>query len=364
MGGGAFVAVRAARHLTREDLAGKIIDVHSHVGVSLKAYGLGEYPYAQTIEGLAYRQDAGPVDANVVFPFTADLYFEPTRLMDGEMVPARNPISKTPYGLENRLLMREVFRFCPELSSRFLPFVSVDPARAVHEQIAELEALDREFPIYGIKVNPTGCQSKASELLGDGGPLLDFAEERNMPLTFHVTTLSDDPYSQASDTFRIVESRPGLRFCLAHCLLFNKGFLERAQGARNVWVDTAAMKIQVDLVRGLFEGEVPRSSVIDADYSDHVQVMRTLCEMFPETIVWGTDSPAYSYICTRRSAPLVVRPERGRKEGEGGYRSFNYKARYEDEIAALEALAAEPGGELRMRVGSSNALDFVFGREE
>jgi hypothetical protein len=66
--------------------------------------------------------------------------------------------------------------------------------------------------------------------------------------------------------------------------------------------------------------------------------------MFPDTLLWGTDSPAYSWICRR-------------KEGEGLYREFRLKGQYADEIQALQALPPA----LRARVSSENTLDFVFG---
>lgn len=68
------------RHLRKKDLENKIIDAHSHTGVALGSYGRAEYPYAQTVEGLYYRQIQGGVDINIVFPFTADLYVNLPRL--------------------------------------------------------------------------------------------------------------------------------------------------------------------------------------------------------------------------------------------------------------------------------------------
>ena len=165
------------KHLTRDDLQGKVIDAHSHVGVAIKEYCSEEYPYAQTAEGLYYQQLAGGVDVNIVFPFSADLYFEPTKLRAGEKIPAREPLSKSPYQVENRVLLREVFDYRPWRANRFVPFVSVDPGRDVSGQLAELEDLEKKFPIYGIKVIPVGCQSRALELLGQGEPFLDFAQE-------------------------------------------------------------------------------------------------------------------------------------------------------------------------------------------
>lgn len=328
----------------RSELAGRTIDAHTHLGVSLKAYALGEHPFAATAEGLACRLKACDVDMAVVFPFTADLYFDPVELRKGNAVPARDPAGIAPYAAENLLVMREVYDYCPENSGRFLPFVSVDPARAVEAQLRELNELEKRYPIYGIKINPVICQSRALELLGAGAALVDWAEERGLALLFHVSTVADE-YSHAGDIFKVVESRPGLRFCLAHCLLYHEEYLEKAAAAPNVWVDTAAMKIQVELVRELAEkGEIARETLIDADYSDHLAVMRVLAERFADMIIWGSDAPCYSYICRR-------------KQGEGQFRDFNYKATYEDEVAALNALSPE----LRAKVGSRNALDFIFG---
>jgi predicted TIM-barrel fold metal-dependent hydrolase len=334
----------AAPRLTRARLKGKTIDAHTHAGVSLKAYALQEYPYAQTLEGLHSQQQLHGVDVSVVFPFTADLFFEAAPLLEGTLTPAKSPLSPSPYASENRLLLRELYDYCPELVGRFLPFVSIDPARCIPAQIRALEALFAEYPVYGIKVNPVGCQSPARELLGTGQALLDLAEAHELPLLFHATTLPGEDYSQAVDIFKIVERRPNLRFCLAHCLLFSREWLARAQATPNVWVDTAALKIQVESICGLIGNPYPAAGFVEADYSDHIKVLRTLCEMFPDTLLWGTDSPAYSWICRR-------------KEGEGLYREFRLKGQYADEIQALQALPPA----LRARVSSENTLDFVFG---
>ena len=334
----------AGAKLTRAELAGKIIDGHSHAGVSLKAYAANEYPYAQTIEGLRFQQQTGPVDVNVVFPFTADLYFEPAALLTGRLTPATTPLSPIPYAVENRMLLRELYDYCPELRPHFLPFVSIDPARAVAEQVRDLTELAALYPIYGIKVNPVGCQSRAAALLGPGAPLLDLAEAHAWPMLFHVTTLPGDEYSQADDVFQIVDRRPRLRFCLAHCLLFRRRYLERAAATPNVWVDTAALKIQVDAMRPIIGAALPRAEFVDADYADYRQVLHTLGALYPDTIIWGTDSPAYSWICRRF-------------QGANIYQEFNLKGQYADEVAALTALPAA----LRDRVGGGNARDFLFG---
>jgi hypothetical protein len=333
-----------------EALAGKLTDVHTHVGISLKAYANAEYPYAQSLEGLYYRQKANGVDFSVVFTYTPELYFDlPVLLNDGaggRMVPAKKPLkgASAPYVLENRLLYQEIFQFCPELKDRFLPFVSADPVRKIREQLAALEELAAEHPVYGVKISPVFCQSKITGLLEEGEGLLDFAARRDLPVLLHVTVAPEEEFSQAADAFRVVERHPELRFCLAHCIGFNREYLERAAGLSNVWVDTSALKIQVQAAH---QGETfmarPEER-FDWDYSDHLSVMQSLVGRFPDTILWGSDSPYYTYI-------------QRRKQGGDSYRPFALKGTYEQEKAALDALAPE----LRRKVASSNTAAFLFG---
>jgi len=94
------------------------------------------YPCSQSVEDLYYRQIAGGVDVNVVFPFGS------------------YPDSLFPYEIDNRRLLRELHDFCPELSARFLPFVCIDTARQVSEQITAITELATQYPVYGIKINP------------------------------------------------------------------------------------------------------------------------------------------------------------------------------------------------------------------
>lgn len=333
------------KHRSRDELRGKIIDGHSHIGVGIMQYYRGEFPYAQTVEGIYYQQLFGGIDINIVFPLSVDLYCEPELLHKGIISPGKFRVSPTPYEAENRSLMKEVYHYCPELSSRFLPFVCVDPGREVPKQLAELKKLQKTFPFYGIKVNPVGCQSCALELLNSGDMIMEFAKEHNMPLIFHATTAPNDVYSQASDIFKLIEMHSGLRFCLAHCLLFHRGLLSRAAENPNVWVDTAAIKIQVDLARSLAEkGIISYSDLIDVDFTDYREVMNNLCIRYPNTIIWGSDSPAYAYFCRR-------------KQGKNVNEEFSFKGTYEDEIEALNSVPAD----IRKMISNRNTLNFVFG---
>jgi predicted TIM-barrel fold metal-dependent hydrolase len=335
----------AGPHLSAATLAGKVIDIHSHLGFSLKSYARLEYPYGQDLEGLYYRQVANGVDVNVVFPLSADLFFEPSELLAGNVRPARKPLSPVPFGTENRMVLREVFEYCPELKDRFLPFLCVDPGRKVREQIAVLEELRAAYPVYGLKVNPVILQSRVAELLAEGGELLEFARRHRLPMLFHMSSDLSERYSDPEAVFAILEQNPDLRFCLAHCLNFDKLLLEQAAGLPNVWIDTAALKIQVQMYHDNDPKVRPAARRFDADYSDHRRALRSLVEAYPERILWGTDSPAYAYICRR-------------KQAEGQYREYRLKGRHEDEKAALDALP----GELKWKICNENSLRFLFGQ--
>lgn len=333
-------------HLTPADLAGKLIDAHSHVGVYLKAYMCMEFPYAQSLEGLYYKQRANGVDVNVIFPFGPELHFDMHETVAGNAVPAAKPISSVPYGIENAVLMRELFDCCPERKEHFLPFVCADPGREVAAQIAALEQLESKYPIYGIKISPVMCQMPATKLLDEGKPLVEFARTRNIPILFHTTTDARETYSHAELVFQVVDANPDVRFCLAHCIAFHRGYLDRAAAMENVWVDTSALKIQVQLGHESNPIMTTGPDRLDADFSDHRRVMRALVDAYPQTILWGSDSPAYSYIVRRRQG-----------EGPEDFEDFRLKATHEDEVAALEMLSDDQ----RRAVTNTNTLKCLFG---
>ena len=330
--------------LAKKDLAGRVIDAHSHAGVALGMYGRAEYPYAQTIEGLYGQQRQGRVDIDVVFPFSADLYFDLRRLIGGRYVKARAPVSPVPYQAENTLLLREVFDYCPELSRRFLPFVSVDPARETRAQLRVVEQLLKRYPVYGIKINPAICQAPVIALLKEGRCFLSLAKEHNLPVLLHTSPAPADVCSYAGDAFKVIEEHPGIRFCLAHCILFSKPFLDRALAAPNAWVDTAAFKIQVDVCRDVAGRMIKRSDLIDADFTDYDDVFAAICDRYGERIVWGTDSPAYAYICRR-------------KLNAARWQRFDYKGTYDDEVRLLRN---RPPGSRRM-IANRNTIRFLMG---
>jgi hypothetical protein len=100
------------------------------------------------------------------------------------------------------------------------------------------------------------------------------------------------------------------------------------------------MKIQVEAD----EVVAPPERRFASDYRDHKRVFRDLVAEFPNTMLWGSDSPAYSYV-TRRRYP------------DGSVVEFNLHGTYAKEKAALDSLA-EPE---RLLVAGTNSCRFLFG---
>lgn len=335
-----------SKHLTIEQLKNKTIDSHCHIGLSLKAYSCLEYPYAQTIEGLYFRQKATGVDISIVFPASASLFFDPSLFKAGTMHPAPTPLSEAPYAVENQMLMMEIFEFNPYPKERFIPFASVDPGRMVKEQISLLCKLEHQYPIYGIKISPVECQSPVTALLSEGKPFLEFAAERNIPILLHTTVDPQEEYSRADLAFHVIDKNPHLRFCLAHCIGFNKHYLDIADKMPNVWVDTAALKIQTQCVREGHSIVASGENLFEGDYSDHLKIMATLMSRYPTTILWGSDSPWYAFISRRM-------------QGNDSFAEFRLSGTYEDEVSALNALPAA----MRERACNTNTIEFLFGNK-
>ncbi len=338
------VSQNILRRIESGDLTGKTIDVHAHVGLNFSGYLAGNYPYCQSVESLLYRMDANGVDCAVAFPFVPCAFFDTARyLRDRRRVPASPRLTPAPYMLENRLLCEEVYEHTAGARGRILPFACVDPGRYVAKQLDALELLAAQYPIYGLKVVGVLVQSSHRHLLGKAAPFVHFAEERELPILLHSTAYEGDAFCHSRINLEIARGYPGVRFCLAHCLGFDKPHLDEADAMPNVWVDSAAMKIQVEPDEIL----APPERRFSSDYSDYRAVFRDLVEAYPELMLWGSDSPAYTYLEKRRYP-------------DGSTVEFTLRGSYELERAALDALPAPR----RARVAGRNTRRFLFSRSQ
>jgi len=308
-----------------------IIDCHNHVGASPR-FTLGDFPYAQDLPTLVNEGSRYGVTHWVVFPFSLNLTFNFEALRRGEFT-TEGGSETIPYVFENRRLRTEVYTFFPEWSDRILPFASVDPSRHQVEQVQALTALYAERPIYGLKIQATTLRAQVLDLLAGGRPLLEFASAKNIPFIIHSSVASYDTWSQAADILKVVEANPGIRFCLAHSCRFDRHYLDRIAELPNAWFDISAHGIHCQAVLNNLPIVAASDRRFASDYRDPGQVLQDLADCYPRKLLWGTDSPFYSYISEK----------------------FSMKSSYAAEAGYLNALTEAH----RQRVAGTNILDYL-----
>jgi predicted TIM-barrel fold metal-dependent hydrolase len=327
--------------LSSKQLAGKIIDVHTHVGIGATSYVAGSYPYCQSVESLLCRLNMYGIDCAVTFPFGEALMNDVCQsLSQDKRIDSHSTPSGAPYAVENRLLCDEVYAKAPGAAGRILPFLNADPGRHIRKQLKEMQAISEEFPIYGIKIAGVAVHSSHKHLMDKAEGIVRFAEERNIPILLHSTAYKDDRFCFNGINLAVAKKFPKVRFCLAHCLGFDREHLKQADKLANVWVDSAAMKIQVEAEDIM----APPERRYKSDYTDHTKVFADLAKSFPKTMLWGSDSPAYSYI-TKRRYP------------DGSIVDFKLEGTYAMEAAVIDALPESK----RYQIASKNTRHFLFG---
>lgn len=286
-----------------------IFDVHNHLGVELSAYGTGEFPYGQTFAQLHADAQREGISHLVVFPMVS--YLAQQTLADGLISSGET----VPYAWENRRMMNEIYGLFAAQNQGFFPFAMFDPARAVAAQIAALRELKRDFPIYGLKTQPTIIRSPIKSLHDEGRAFLELAREWNVPVLIHSSVMSTDVWSQASDILDIAEKWPDVRFNVAHSCRFDAPCLERLNALKNCWFDVSAHGIHCELAMQESPVVALPERRFAANYAQPAQVLRALAEAFQGSILWGSDSPYYSYAGAFQGETLALLSSFERESG-------------------------------------------------
>ena len=193
-------------------------------------------------------------------------------------------------------MCHEVYQLMADRSQGVLPFAMFDPGREVPAQIAALRQLGGEYRIHGLKTQPTILQSPITALHGEGRPFLELAQEWNVPLLIHSSILPADIYSQAADILDIAEAWPSVRFNVAHSCRFDKPSLDRLAGLPNCWFDVSAHGIHCELALLDHPAVAVPERRFGSDFTTPATVLRDLALAYPDKILWGSDSPYYSFV--------------------------------------------------------------------
>ena len=321
-----------------------LIDVRTHVGADPANYIRGDFPYAQSAEDLLVRMDHFGVDVSVCFPLLYTSYLEMASFLKGKMRKSRGGICSVPYAVENERLCQEIYEAYTQCAGRLLPFAFFDPSREQMGQVEFLQRLSEKYPLFGLKTASSYLQSPIIDLLKKGECLLDFAAEKNIPFMLHTSVAPNDPWGDVFAILEVVKARPDVIFCLAHTCRFDRNALEQAAELPNCFVDFSAFHIHCDLVQQNSTSVAHKRDRFNAPYRQRTKAMTTIAEKYPETMLWGTDSPYYCFMgrFTNTAGKTII---------------TRLKCDTDAEINTFKKLTKK----IRQRIGYDNTIRFLFG---
>ncbi|MCC7519656.1 MAG: amidohydrolase family protein [Verrucomicrobiae bacterium] len=322
----------------------RLLDVHTHSGISPFLYLTHAFPYCQGLRDAQEQNVRAGVTHAVVFPLCETLGYHLPSLARGK-VRLGGGIGNAPFEFENTHLLRQIYEMFPQSRAMFIPFVMADALRETRNQVRILEKLIGTWPFYGIKIHPRATQARMAALGREGRPILEFARAHDLPFLIHAAWPgSADPLSNLNDLFVLARAHPKLRFCGAHFASFHLPTFEEAGRLDNVWIDSAAMVIGCECVRlknGVYESG-PRK--IPADYRDPPAVFAAIARRFPDTFMWGSDNPFHTWVSAQRLA-------------NGRWIRCRLWSSLEQEVHLLRDVK----GALRRKMAFENALRFLEG---
>ncbi len=160
---------------------------------------------------------------------------------------------------------------------------------------------------------------------------------RDIPVLIHSSYVNEDPWSQSSDILDLAEAHSDIRFCLAHSCRFDRACLARLAALPNCWFDCSAHGIHCDAVLRELPIIAPKNERFPSDYTRPEQVLANLAESYPDRLMWGTDSPFYSYVARHKDSLVSLRSS------------------YAREASCLQALS----GDALDRITRGNILEFL-----
>jgi predicted TIM-barrel fold metal-dependent hydrolase len=276
------------------------------------------------------------IDKFAVFPMPSNVALNMAAMRDGIIDP-QGALDRVPYAFENRRHLAEIYDLFPDAGAFTIPFVFIDPLREPEAQARELRKLREQYTFYGLKTQTTVLQAPIKSLLREGRAFLDLCEEWDLPFLIHSSVLPADIWAQASDILDIAEQFPQVRFCAAHSLRYDREQLDRLATLPNAWFDCSAHRIHCILAQQDSPVVAPAERRFPSDYSRPEQVLSDLAEAYPQKLMWGSDSPYYSYVATISGVTLSLR------------------STYREEVDCLAALPSH----VKHAVCAGNTLDFL-----
>jgi predicted TIM-barrel fold metal-dependent hydrolase len=219
-----------------------------------------------------------------------------------------------------------------------------DPSRETEKQAVSLEELSEKHLVFGLKTATTYIQAFVNDLETKGKPILDFSQKKQIPIVFHSAINPADPWASVYDIVDFAERHPDIRVCIAHSARFVKPVLEKAGRLANCFVDLSAFIIHCKLALQNSAAVATKNIRFAADYSQPLAAMTRLAETYPDTVIWGSDTPFYYWIQKYFT-------------GEGELVEDKLPCGYKEEAQLLNNLPIE----IKTRITYTNSMRFIFG---
>jgi predicted TIM-barrel fold metal-dependent hydrolase len=262
-------------------------DVHTHIGLDTGFYLRGWWPYASTAADLLLQMDAHGIDRSVCFPFTLPSAFCAESFAQRSEIVLRD--GRVPFDRENALLATEIERVG---GGRLLQLGMFDPSREIERQVEAIRTLVGK--IRGLKTQSTVIRSPVRALLDHGRPLMELAEQHDLPVLFHTSV--NDSWAQVADCLAVARAFPRVRFNLAHSCRFHAPLLRECAAAGNVWVDCSAHLAHCQLARENSPAVAPAAERVRADYNEPAEVLEAVHAILgADKYMWGSDNPFMSW---------------------------------------------------------------------
>lgn len=295
----------------------EIIDSHTHCGgVLLSNLLSGSYPYSQNTLDLVRKMYTNKVKYSICFPFPVGEQY------GGLFTPE----------LYNGVLAKEVYTFG---DNSLLPFAFIRLDDTLSRQIKYIEQLLKDYSFYGIKIYPPCDKYCLCDHYVEKS-LTPFLIAHDFPLISHT---SFSGFGNPDIILRFAEIHPNIRITLAHAARFKSTVLSQLMHFPNVFIDCSPLH----MLCAVMQKKIKKDNEVFNNFSfdNPPQLLFQLATMFPDQLIWGTDSP-----CTFLT-----------NFSENAIADYSPQYSYESEISVLHSL---PESYIH-KIANINTLRFLNG---
>lgn len=266
-----------------EKMLCSIIDSHSHiVGLDYSNMMKERYPISNNIIDFQQKTKQNGIGYYIVMTLCSTIYYNYKRYWETGKFETSG-LCDYPFQYENTYLVQSAEYFC---KGKALPFLSFSLQDKIKEQERSIINLIERYDVYGLKFHCKIDQKSALDIMTESD-FINIAKSYNIPITIH-TELK--PYCNPLNVYELAEKNPKVRFCAAHAGDFSREFIERLKkkNLKNLYLDCCPLIYKCKEMMKIIP--LPEKYYSFSYYNPSL-VLNELYEMFPMSILWGSDDP-------------------------------------------------------------------------